>query len=153
MKKVFYEKRGRRYVPIAEYDSDFMDSFPMGATLVQCYPGGQSRKFRIDPNYAAMIAAGRVAEDAISDAIRKASDLRPSRNPITEEQKQAWENLSRAFGDTTHLLQWPSAREVAEKSVEAMMAEAEKLLTNPVVKRAFEHFLLVAELSKEEKND
>jgi hypothetical protein len=70
MKKIFYEKQGRRYVPEAEYDNELLDSFPKGNHLVMCYPGGSSRRFNIDPNYAAMIAAGRVAEDAVCDAMR-----------------------------------------------------------------------------------
>ena len=147
-KKVFYEKRGSRYVPVAEYDNDYLDSFPKGNHLVMCYPGGQSRRFNIEPNYAAMIAAGRVAEDAISEVIRKATDIRPSKSPITPEQLKAWKNLAKAFGDETHALQWPSAREAAEKAVEAMMEEAQKLMANPEVKKAFEHFLIVAKLSK-----
>ena len=59
MKKIYYEKRGRRYVPIAEYDSTYLDSFTKGAHLVMCYPGGTSRRFNINPAYAPMIAAGR----------------------------------------------------------------------------------------------
>ena len=27
MKKIFYEKQGRKYVPVSEYDNDFLDSF------------------------------------------------------------------------------------------------------------------------------
>ena len=77
-KKIYYEKVGRRYVPVAEYDSDFLDSFSKGNTLVMCYPGGKSRRYNVDPDYAGLIAAGRVAEDAISRAIMKASDLRRS---------------------------------------------------------------------------
>jgi len=90
MKKIYYEKVGRRYVPVAEYDNDFLDSFPKGNHLVMSYPGGTSRRFNIDPNYAAMIAAGRVAEDAICKAISKASELRPKQTPITPKQKRAW---------------------------------------------------------------
>ena len=153
MKKIFYEKQGRRYVPVAEYDNDWMDSFPKGNHLVMCYPGGTSRHFRIDPNYAAMIAAGRVAEDVISRELVRLSDLRPRKKPITPEQKAAWEKLSEAFGDEIHLLEWPSAREVCEKAVEAMMKEADKLMTNPAVKRAFDNFILVCELTKEKEND
>lgn len=153
MKKIFYEKRGRRYVPVAEYDSDYLDSFPKGNHLVMCYPGGQSRRFNIQPNYAAMIAAGRVAEDAISEVIRTATDIRPSKSPITPEQLKAWKNLAKAFGDEKHALQWPSAREACEKAVEAMTKEAEKLMTHPSVRRAFEQFLLVCELTKEKQND
>ena len=34
MKKVYYIKEGRRYVPVAEYDQDLMDSFPKGTHIV-----------------------------------------------------------------------------------------------------------------------
>lgn len=148
MKKIFYEKRGRRYVPTHEYDSDFIDSFPKGNHLVMSCPGGKSRRYNIDPNYAAMIAAGRVAEDIISKEIVRLSDLRPRKTLITIEQKKAWEKLSEAFGDEIHMLEWPSAREVAEKAVEAMMEEANKLMEHPEVKKAFDQFLLVASLVK-----
>lgn len=57
MKKIYYEKIGRKYVPVREYDSDFMDAWPKGTHLVMSYPGGQSKRYNIDPNYAAMIAA------------------------------------------------------------------------------------------------
>jgi hypothetical protein len=154
MKKIYYEKKGRRYVPVAEYDNDYLDSFPKGNHLVMCYPGGSSRRFNIDPNYAAMIAAGRVAEDAISQAVVKASEMRPRRAPITEKQKKAWENLAKAFGDEVYYIELPSAREVAEQGVKAMQEEADKLLANPSVRKAYERFLLVAQLTKDynEKN-
>ena len=153
MKKVFYEKKGRRYVPVSEYDNEFLDSFPKGATLVMCYPGGSSRKFNINPNYAAMIAAGRVAEDAISKAIMEATEIRrnyKNRNtPLTPGQKAAWDKLVEEFGPDAKQLEWPSARECAEAGVKAIEEEALKLLENPSVKKAYEHFLLVCELTKE----
>ena len=67
-KKIYYEKVGRKYVPVAEYDSDYLDSFPKGNHLVMCYPGGKTRKFNIDPNYAALITASRVARSTILKA-------------------------------------------------------------------------------------
>jgi len=36
VKKVYYEKKGKRYKPVAEYDSDYLDAFPKGSTLVMC---------------------------------------------------------------------------------------------------------------------
>lgn len=153
MKKIYYEKVGRRYKPVAEYDSTYMDSFPKGNHLVMCYPGGTSRRFNIDPNYAAMIAAGRVAEDAISKAVVKASEMRPHRTPITEKQQKAWQALTKAFGDERYYIELPSAREIAEEGIKAMMIEAEKLLSVPSVRKAYEHFLFVAELTKEEQNE
>lgn len=149
MKKIFYEKKGRRYVPVAEYDNEFLDSFPKGNHLVMCYPGGSSRRFNIDPNYVAMIAAGRVAEDAICDALRKASEMKPQRTPITEGQRKAWKKLAKEFGDDLATLSLGCARDIAEAGVKAQMAEAEKLLTNPSVRKAYERFMLIAELTKE----
>ena len=149
MKKIYYEKVGRRYKPVAEYDSTYLDSFPKGNHLVMCYPGGSSRRFNIEPNYAAMIAAGRVAEDVISQAVVKASEMRPHNRPITEKQKKAWENLAKAFGDERYYVEIPSAREIAEQGVKAMIAEADRLLQNPSVRKAFERFQLVCQLTKD----
>ena len=149
MKKIYYEKVGRKYVPVAEYDSDFMDSFPKGTHLLMVYPGGQSRRFNIDPNYAAMIAASRVAEEAIIQAMHKASELKPVRTPITPAQQKAWKKLAKEFGDELCTLSGASSHDIAEAGVKAMMAEADQLMTNPAVKKAYEHFLLVAELTKD----
>ena len=153
MKEIFYKKVGRRYRAVHEYDQILMDSFPKGSHLVICYPGGQSTRYNINPAYAPMIAAGRVAGDKISEALRKASDLRPKRAPITEGQQRAWENLVKEFGEDARMLEWPSAREVAEEAVKAMQEEADKLLSVPSVKKAYEHFLLVAALTKEKNNE
>lgn len=152
MKKIFYEKKGRRYVPVAEYDNDYMDSFPKGNHLVMCYPGGSSRRFNIDPNYAAMIAAGRVAEDAISKAVVKASEMRPHNKPITEKQRKAWEALAKSFGDDRYYIEIPSAREIAEQGLKAMMEEADKLMQHEAVKQAYDHFMFMAKLVHDETN-
>jgi hypothetical protein len=154
MKKVYYEKQvsnsGRvSYKPVAEYDSEYLDSFPKGTHLVMVYPGGQSRRFNVDPNYAAMIAAGRVAEDAICRAISKASELRPQRTPITEAQQKAWKKLAKEMGDELCTLRGLSIHDCAEAGVKAMQEEAEKLMTYPAVKQAYDHFILMCELTKE----
>lgn len=148
-KKIFYEKRGRKYVPVAEYDNELLDSFPKGTHLVMCYPGGSSRRFNIDPAYAPMIAAGRVAEDAICSAMIKADEVKPSRKALTPEEHAAWMNLIEVWGDEARSLRRPAIRDVAEAAVKAMQEEAEKLLQNAAVRRAYEQFLLMCELTKE----
>ena len=157
MKKIFYEKVGRRYKPVYEYDQTIMDAFPKGTHIVMCYPGGQSRRYNIEPNYAAMIAAGRVAEDAISRRIMEATEIRrqsKNRNtPLTPGQKAAWDNLVKEFGDDAKQLEWPSAREAGEEAVKAMQAEAEKLMQNSTVREAYEHFQLLCELTKNHKDE
>ena len=152
MKKVYYEKIGRRYVPVWEYDTKLMDSFPKGYHLVSVYPGGQSRRFNVEPNHAAMIAAGRVAEDGICEAIRKASEMRPQRTPLTPGQKKAWEKLAREFGDNLATLTMGSARDHAEAGVNAMIAEADKLMSHPAVREAYEQFQTVCNLVKQQQN-
>jgi len=152
MTDVYYVKEGRKYRPVSYYDSKVMDGFGVGTHIVMVYPGGSSRRYQIDPNHAAMIAAGRVAEDAISQAIVKASEMRPHRKPITEAQAEAWRALSEAFGDERYAVEIPSAREVAEAGVKAMQKEAEALMANPIVRKAYERFLFVAELARENTN-
>jgi len=149
MKKVYYEKRGKRYYPVSEYDSDYLDSFPRGNHLVMCYPGGQSRKFHVQPNYAAMIAAARVAEDEICRAISKASELRPQRTLITPGQKKAWEKLAKELGDELATLNGLCIRDCAEAGIKAMQEEADKLMKHESVRKAYDHFLLMCELTKE----
>jgi hypothetical protein len=152
-KKIYYEKRGRRYVPVMEHDYELMDAMPKGNHLIMCYPGGRSTRYNIDPALAPMIAAGRVAEDAMSRAVVKASEMRPRKTPITEKQRKAWEALAKSFGDEVYYVEIPSAREIAEEGLKAMQLEADKLLTHPAVRKAYEHFLLLCELTKENSHD
>lgn len=151
-KKIFYEKVGRKYEPVYEYDQTLMDAFPKGAHLVMCYPGGQSTKYNIDPAYAPMIAAGRVAEEAMLSAMHKLSEGRPSKVPLTKKQQKAWKDLKEAFGDDMFYITYPSPMDIVQEGLKAMQDEATKLMTNPSVKKAYEHFLLVCELTKENEN-
>lgn len=150
MKKIFYEKVGRRYVPVYEYDSDLLNAMPKGTHLFMCYPGGSSTRYNINPNYAALIAASRVAEDALSKAIHDASEMRPHKKPITEKQQQAWQALAKSFDNDRYYVELPSAREIAEAGVKALQDEADKLMKNASVRHAYEQFLLVCELTKEQ---
>lgn len=155
-KTIFYKKEGRKYVPVYEYDQTLMDAFPKGSHLIICYPGGKSTRYNIDPNYAAMIAAGRIAEDTISSAIMRASEIRMQRGDrdkeLTPEQRAAWEHLVEVFGDSAKALEWASAREMAEQAVKAMEEEATKLMKHEGVKQAYEHFHLMCQLAKDAEN-
>lgn len=152
-KEIFYKKVGRKYVPVSEYDSDLSYALPKGSHLIISYPGGQSTRYNVNPNHVALIAACRVAEDAITKAIMNATEIRRrdrgGTTPLTPEQKAAWEHLVEVFGDDAKQLEWPSARGAAEDAVKAMMEEAEKLMAVPSVQKAYEQFMLVAELTKD----
>ena len=146
---IFYVKKGRRYVPHSTYSNEFCDSFPKGTHLVDVYPGGTSRRFNINPAYAPMIAAGRVAEDAMSRAISKASELRPRQTPLTEGQRRAWKKLAKEFGDELATLNINSSRDIAEAGIKALQEEADKLMQNETVRKAYDHFIFLCELTKE----
>jgi hypothetical protein len=152
MKKIFYEKVGRRYRPVYEYDQELMTAFPKGSHLVMCYPGGSSTRYNVDPNYAAMIAAGRLAEDVICQKMYEASEARPKEYPITERQRQAWKEMKAAFGDELFSLTFASTRDLAEAGVRAMQEEADRLMQNAAVRQAYEQFQLVCELTKSQSN-
>ena len=147
-KKIYYEKRGRRYYPVMEHDYELMDAMPKGNHLIMCYPGGRSTRYNIDPALAPMIAAGRVAEDNMSEAVREASAMRPRQHPLTQKQQQAWQRWNKIMGDDIYTIEIASAREIVDAGIRATQKEAQQLLTNPAVKLAYEQFLLVCELTK-----
>ena len=155
MKKTFYEKVGRRYVPVLEYDEYVMDGLPYGDHLISVYPGGQSTRRIVDANHVALIAAARVAEDAMAKELIKASEIRlDSRRErqLTPEERAAWDNLVAVFGEGARYLEWPSARDVAEAGVNALEKEATKLMKHDAVRASYEHFITVCKLCKEMDN-
>jgi len=151
-KTIFYKKVGRKYESVYEYDQTLMDALPKGSHLICVYPGGKSTRYNVDPNYVAMIAAGRAAEEAISKKLMEASELRLQRKDrerkLTEEEKAAWDNLVRVFGDSARQLEWPSVRECAEAGVKAMQEEADQLMQHESVRKAYDHFILMCQMVK-----
>lgn len=145
---IFYVKKGRRYVPHSTYSREFCDSFPKGTHLVMSYTSGSIRRFNIEPKYAPMIAAGRIAEEKISEVIMKANELRPQTIPITPTAQKAWMKLKKELGGGAMLFRG-SAREAAEAAVNVMVQEASLLLENPMVKAAYDEFIATCNLVKE----
>lgn len=152
---IFYIKQGRRYIPHSVYSKEFCDGFTNGSHLVNVKIGGVSRRFNIDPEYAPLIAAGLVAEDAISSAMISASTLqrKNTNKPLTAEQQEAWKHLIEVFGEDANSLTWPSVREITQSGVLALIKEADKLMEYPSVKKAYDNFLLMCKLTKENTID
>jgi hypothetical protein len=153
MKRIFYEKRGRRYVPVSEYDHQLLDAFPRGTHIVMCYPGGKSTRYNIDPNYAAMIAAGRIAEDAITQSIQYSTELRPMNREMDEDLQQRWKEFIATVPEHFRFMfTHGSARDAAEAGVQAMQKEADRLMQHESVRRAYEQFQLVCKLVSQDPN-
>ena len=156
MKRIFYEKIGKRYYPVREHDSVFYESFPKGSHLVVCTPGGRITRFNIDPAIAPMLAAGESVEGAMTKEILKATAMRPTKTPITQGQADAWKKLSEEFGEGLCSLEYNSASDVAKAGIQELAKEAKKLLINPAIHDAYERFIFLCKLSrsydKEETN-
>lgn len=152
-REIFYKKRGRKYIPVSEYDHDLLSSVPEGTHLVICRPGLRSTRYNIDANYAALIAASFVArEKIISSLFDSANKYTPSREPLTPEQIELWEKLNASFGENI-TLQRSSFAEIADKATEVMQEEANKLMENPAVKKAWEHFQSVCRLTSQKQRE
>ena len=82
------------------------------------------------------------------DAVRKASEMRPQRTPITEGQRKAWKKLAKEFGDDLATLSIRCARDIAEAGLKALQTEADELMFHPAVKDAYNQFLLVCQMTK-----
>lgn len=149
MKKTYYEKHGDKYVPVLEHDSNLMASFPEGAHLIVSSPGHSMYRYRIDPELAPLIAAGLFFKSAIQDKIREASKMRPVNTPITPEQQEAWNALSKAFGEELFTLSSRSIDEMVQAGIDAMIKEQEKMMEYPSVKKAYEHFMLMVKLTSD----
>lgn len=153
MKKVFYEKVGKRYKPVKEYDSELMDAFHKGTTLVVCRPGTISYMHDINPMFAPMLAAGKYAEDKMSQAIVEGLMVRPKTTPTTERQRELWTELKHSFADQDFVIHGPAAVAAAREGIKALEQEVEKMLTVPAVKLAYDHFMTVWQLTKEHQKE
>lgn len=153
MKKIYYEKKNNRYFPISEYDDDYLNSFPYGATLIVSKSYSVSRKYNIDPDFAPMIAAGKYAEDDMANAIVAGLELAPGKKPLTKRQRELWRELSESFSNSDMHLIRPSAHDAVQCGVKAMQNEVEKMMTVSAVKQAYEHFMLVWKLTKENHSE
>lgn len=148
MKKKFYEKQGRKYVEVGEYDSDLMDSFPIGATLVVREKGCTSRKYNVEPAFVELLAAATIMGDELSQLIYKASEARPERSPITEEQRDAWQHLAKVMDKDLFMLQYGSCRDIAEKVLQKLQERAEGASANPLVVDARQSYITAVALTK-----
>lgn len=153
-KEVFYKKVGRKYVPVSEYDYQLSNSFPKGTHLVlNVDPGATSYYYNIDPALAPMTAAAKYGIDELSASIMEETHIRNATKTVTEEQAQAWNDFIKVMGNASYMLEYPSARECAENVMKKLEIETEKMLRVPAVRKAYEQFLLVYKLTKDEINE
>lgn len=91
--KPIYQKYGRRYVELGKYVD--LDCYEYGAHLLVVNKGCTSYLRNVEPDKAGVLAAMKIAKDAMVQAFMEASDLRPANQPvtITEEQRRLLDEL------------------------------------------------------------
>ena len=119
-----YKKVGRRYKPVAEHEE--WDSYPAGAHLVICQPGSTMRRFGIEPDRAGLLAAAEPLREQIKDLVVEQLRMRPTREPVTQKQADAWRAFQAAMGNSGYAVSYPSAHALADAVVDLIVKEAGK---------------------------
>lgn len=122
--ETLYQKHGRRYRPVAEYVA--LDSFPKGAHLFVCEPGSQLRRFNVEPDTASLLAASEPLANEIRETVSRLLAMRPTRRPITQVQRDAWDAFADAMGGDGFIVEYASVAEIAEAVVGLLIARAKQ---------------------------
>lgn len=130
-----------------------MDGFRVGSTLVVVTKNGTSRRQIIDPSYAPLLAAMLSARGAMTDALLKASEARPTSQPLTEEQRNDWMAFIAKHGEAFRVLTYQSSYDIIESGLAELGNIVNQAHANPAVQEAWEHYkFLVALANTEEKS-
>jgi hypothetical protein len=117
--EVLYKKIGRKYIPVN--DPFALNGLREGFWLVKVAPGSTSIRQQVYPNRSEISAAARDKEDELIKIIRKASEARPSKRPLTPEALADWQAFIAKHGEQFNTLEYPSMQENAEKIIEALL--------------------------------
>ena len=116
-----YRKVGKKFVPVN--DPYAYDGLRNGFWLVKVENGCTSIRQEVYPDNACIHAAARLMEDELVDIIRKACEARPSKTPLSPEEKKDWDKFIKKHGESFNTLHYPSMQENAEKIVKALIGE------------------------------
>jgi hypothetical protein len=121
IQETFYRKVGRRYRPVAYYDSELLNSLPPGVHLLCIKPGEQSLVHNVQPDHAAVLGALRLHRDAILATLREKCGATSTR-PLTKIELAGLEAYKKAAGQDSLLLERPSALAMVEALEQSLIA-------------------------------
>lgn len=136
------------YTPVAEYDSQVMDSFPYGSHLVVVKSGSRSIRYNVDPDYATIMAALVTIKDDFVNMLSEASKLKPPLPALSDNEIEAWDNMKKVFGQSLNTLYGPSLNDIAENIMTEILKQSKELLKNPSYKKSWDNLQLIADLIK-----
>lgn len=122
-----YEKHGRKYVPVRAYwhEDHNVDQMKAGTfRLVYAYTdGGRRYEYEVTAATLPAVAAMLIAKDAMVNAIREASKMRPNTSlPYTKRQQAAIARFREEMGGM-YPTYWTenSPDEIADAAINAVM--------------------------------
>jgi hypothetical protein len=146
MQETFYVKRGKKYIPVSEYDVEVHDSIRHGTHLVINHLGCRMYVYDVEPDNAAMIAAIRIFKEYLVKSLHHASEARPktgNRTAFTESQMKAYNKLKEELGEHTYYFEFASLNDIAEQAIDNFIEHyGEKYKEYPFVKKAYDNLLL-----------
>lgn len=128
MRKTFYEKRGRRYHPVSQYDSALSYALPAGAHLIVVEPGLRSTLHNVEPDAAPLLAALRMCREQITAEVRKAVEARQAARgkQLTERERMAFQAYKDMTGVDSMAMEFPSIAEIVDKLEAALLKHAKQ---------------------------
>lgn len=126
MSEVFYRKVGRRYPPVSQHDTGLLNALPVGSHLVVVAPGSLSVVFQVHPDSAPVLAALRACRDDLLQWMREASEPRPAKVLLTQQEREAWEAFRRSAGYDLLLVR-PAAGKILDRLEKSLMVEVAKM--------------------------
>ena len=120
MKYTLYEKIGRKYKPVQEYDSKVMDSLPAGFHLIFVQPGSKSYKFNVEPDNIELMAAAKIMEEGMITALQDESVFKPCKK-LTQKQADLYKAYSDSMGPELYSLSRNSAWGIIQKGIEVLL--------------------------------
>jgi hypothetical protein len=149
-RETYYIKRGRKYIPISEYDSNICDSIKHGTHLVVNHLGCRMYTYDVEPDHAAIIAATRIFKEYLVKQLHHASEARPkigNGTLFTERQKKAYDKLKEELNEHTYFFEFPTLNDIAEKAINDFVQQyGKKYEDYPFVKKAYDNFLMKLKL-------
>jgi hypothetical protein len=118
-----FQKRGRRYFPVAEYDPLITESFEYGHHLVSVSPGLKMTTYQVEPEQAPILAALREHRETLAKAIKEASAKRPSSGRLTQRELAAFQVWKEMIGQDAFTILVPSAFDILD-ALEKLLIEA-----------------------------
>jgi hypothetical protein len=119
--QTLYKKSNGSFEAVS--DPWVIEGLTSGWWLVQVRPGSTSIRCCINPDKAPIQAAAINMEDKLIDIIRKASEAKPAKIPLSESLRKDWDRLIAKHGNELSSLQFPSFQQNAQDIIKAIIHE------------------------------